>query len=588
MKKKRKINPVRDTSATQDRYTEGSEEVVKVPGLIRRGSTYSLRRRVPTDLVEAVGRREIWVSLGTSNYKAAAKKARLEAVRLDIQWDKQREALKIGEPLKSVDTVSEAELRHVVVSDFWASQQEAPLGRVSTEDGRDYLESLEAELGGLEASDPSSLAAVFSHAKAIILERKLPIQVPPDQKFGERSGTVHASPELARLLELLRRSDVEKVKRLIDRLEGGHGDNAFDPFFAGVNSFSEAPNASNGLTLGEAIKRFETDPTRAHLGDTADAKYVVTFRVMKEVIGDDRPLVSITRAECASVQEIIAGLPPNLSKLKAYGDCKTMRAVVAKAAERGDKLMSPGTVRVYTHTLSAFFNWANRKGLLTNNPATRLASANGAADVSRRPFTVDELNKIVGALREWSADVRLPGRYWVPLIAIFSGMRLGEIVSLTVDEVVVRDGAECFVLRRTEGRSLKTPGSERVIPVHPQLNQLGLLQRVATLREQGVKRLFPDLRGKTQHELSDLFQKRFSYWLKRVLLINERGVSFHSFRHGFRDALREAGVPIDATRALGGWARSAAVEERYGQGARVATLARWMAKIEYPGLVLPA
>lgn len=85
--------------------------------------------------------------------------------------------------------------------------------------------------------------------------------------------------------------------------------------------------------------------------------------------------------------------------------------------------------------------------------------------------------------------------------------------------------------------------------------------------------------------MSDLFQKRFSYLLKSTLKIDERGVSFHSFRHGFRDALREAGVPIDATRALGGWARSGGVEERYGQGTRPSTLARWMAKVSYSDLV---
>ncbi|OAP47426.1 hypothetical protein ATC00_22475 [Sinorhizobium americanum] len=538
-------------------------------------------------MVEAVGKREITISLGTSDYKAAAKRARLETVRLDVEWDNQRDALKRGQTHALASTVSEAELRRLVLSDFWSSQQVTSIVRVETDDGLTNLESLEAELGGLETGDPSSLAGVFAHAKTLILEGKLPINLPPDWKIGEHLGAFEASPELTRLLELLRRSDVEKIKRLIDRFEGGHGDNAFDPLFAGVSSISRAPSATEGITLGDAIKRFETDPTRAHLGDTADAKYVVTFRTMKEVIGAERHLASITRAECAAVQEVIAGLPANVSKLKPYANCKTMRAIVTKAAERQDRLMSPGTVRVYTHTLSAFFNWAIRKGLLVINPATRLAPAKGSAEVSRRPFTVDELNKIASGLPEWSDDGRLPGRYWVPLIAIFSGMRLGEIVSLTVDEVAVRDQVECFVLRKTQDKSLKTAGSERVVPLHPQLKQLGLLQRVATLREQGVTRLFPDLRGGTQDELSDLFQKRFSYWLKTVLAINERGVSFHSFRHGFRDALREAGVPIDATRALGGWARSGGVEERYGQGTRPATLARWLTEVEYPDLILP-
>lgn len=112
------------------------------------------------------------------------------------------------------------------------------------------------------------------------------------------------------------------------------------------------------------------------------------------------------------------------------------------------------------------------------------------------------------------------------------------------------------------------------------------LQHVTKLREEGVSRLFPDIEGATQKERSTHFQKNFAYWQKKVLKITERGVSFHCFRHAFRDALREAGIPIDATRALGGWARSGGIEERYGQGTRPSTLAKWMKKVSYAGLDL--
>ena len=111
---------------------------------------------------------------------------------------------------------------------------------------------------------------------------------------------------------------------------------------------------------------------------------------MKEVIGVDRTLTSTTRAECADVQELIAGMPANVAKLKVYDKCKTLRAMVTLAAEHGDRLMGTGTARVYTHTLSAFLNWTIRKGPLTVNPATRLAPAKGVADVSRRPSTVED------------------------------------------------------------------------------------------------------------------------------------------------------------------------------------------------------
>lgn len=164
-------------------------------------------------------------------------------------------------------------------------------------------------------------------------------------------------------------------------------------------------------------------------------------------------------------------------------------------------------------------------------------------------------------------------------------MRLGEIVTLTTDDVQTLDGVWCFVLRPTDDRRLKTAAAQRVVPVHPQLVELGLLRHVDARRLEGGGRLFPELSGTTQRETVDHFQKRFGRLVAK-LFPDASGVSFHSFRHGFRDALREAGAPIDATRALGGWARSGGLEERYGQGTRPSTLARWMAQVAYPGLDL--
>ncbi len=520
------------------------------------------------------------MSLGTSDYKIAAREARLAAVQLDVLWQKQRQALKQGEPVSRKDTVTEAEMRRAVIGDFWQRQQGAPL----VEDD-EVRENLTHEIGGLETRDPSSEAALLTQARSIVAEKKLAIPLPLAATMGKRAEPFTASPELMRLLELVRRADIEHLKRMLDRMDGQHGDVAHDPLFAGINSISPAPTQAESVTLGEAITRMQSDPTRAHLGDTADAKYVMTFRAMREVIGDDRTLASISRADCAIVQELFAGMPANVSKLKAYKKCRTLREMVTLAAERHDKIISPGTIRVYTHTLSAFFNWAIGKGLLTVNPATRMAPKKVSGETSKRPFNVTEMNKIVAALPKWSKDGEMAGRYWVPLIAIYSGMRMGEIVSMGVDDIGLRDRVECFILRKTADKSLKTPGAERIIPIHPELIRLGLLQRVAKLREDGVSRLFADLEGESQDQISDIFQKRFAYFQKKQLGIDEAGTSFHSFRHGFRDALREAGVPIDATRALGGWARSGGVEERYGQGTRPATLATWMAKVRYDGLL---
>lgn len=55
--------------------------------LIRRGARYSIRRRVPADLIAVIGKREVVRALGTSNRAEAVWRCRLEGVRMDAEWD---------------------------------------------------------------------------------------------------------------------------------------------------------------------------------------------------------------------------------------------------------------------------------------------------------------------------------------------------------------------------------------------------------------------------------------------------------------------------------------------------------------------
>nr|WP_165411079.1 site-specific integrase [Rhizobium leguminosarum] len=537
---------------------------------------------MPSDLVKALGKTEVVIALHTSNHRVAAEAARLESVRLDKLWASHREALKRGEAIDPIRKVSDIELRRVVVGNFWRHEQTAT--RLPDDD--EIRENIEHDIAGYEQRDPSAEAALHAHAKIIIREQELPIEVPAATEIGKPAQPFKPSRELIQLVDLVRRADVEHLRRSLDRVDGQHGDREHDPMFKDISSVSQPPAVVEGSTLGDAIRRFETDPMRGHLGDTADAKYVVTFRTMKEVIGEDRALASITRAECAMVQEMFSALPSNVSKLKSYAHCKTTREIIALAAERKtDKRLSPGTVKVYTHTQSAFFNWAISKGLIAINPASGMAPKN-AKKGKRRAYDIDQMNNVLASLPDWSEQGVLAGRYWLFIIAIFSGMRLSEIATLNVDDIIPRYGSHFFRLWETDQRGLKTENSERIVPIHPELIRLGFLQRVAKLKKGGIVRLLDDLPGDHKDHISDLFSKRFAYHLK-TLRMHGNGLTFHSTRHTFRDALREAGLPHDATIALGGWSPKS-VDERYGDGMRPQTLVKWMAEVKYEGLVIPA
>ena len=106
-----------------------------------------------------------------------------------------------------------------------------------------------------------------------------------------------------------------------------------------------------------------------------------------------------------------------------------------------------------------------------------------------------------------------------------------------------------------------------------------------TQRQKGDTRLFPELPKSKNGYYSDPFQKWFSRFLNRAGLKTPK-TSFHSFRHCFRDALREAGIATEIVQSLGGWASSKNAEAKYGSGYRAHIIARELDKVTYPGLDL--
>ena len=122
------------------------------------------------------------------------------------------------------------------------------------------------------------------------------------------------------------------------------------------------------------------------------------------------------------------------------------------------------------------------------------------------------------------------------------------------------------------------------LPVHPELIKIGFLEFVEERRQMGDKQLFTELKMDGRRYYSGRFQKWFARFLKSSGAARKK-TSFHSFRHNFRDALREGGVGRDAVLALGGWT-TGGTEEIYGTGLQPKTRATEIAKIRYDGLDL--
>ncbi|MBB3941768.1 integrase [Novosphingobium fluoreni] len=357
-----------------------------------------------------------------------------------------------------------------------------------------------------------------------------------------------------------------------------------------------------GTTLSEVYDRFLLDPTKRRSDRTMLAHHT-TRRVIEDVIGSAKPISDITREDCRDLLETLRWLPVNLGK--KYGMMPIREAArLAKSDER-IKTINATNLNAYMARFTTMLNWAVTEEYIGRNPARGLQLAETVHPQDRRkPFELWQLRRIFHApiftgCRDDQHGYAIAGdtiasgaRYWVPLIALW-GLRLNEICQLDVSDVRQIDDVQCFVVTKdsltgTRDKTLKTKSSERLVPVHPMLHDLGIMGFIEAKRKSGALKLFDDLpSGATGFR-----SVAFSRWFSRFLMSANAATPltcFHSFRHGFRDAARNARIDRDIALRLGGWITGGSQSETaddYGAGYRPSVLHEAISAIDYPGLDL--
>jgi integrase len=246
--------------------------------------------------------------------------------------------------------------------------------------------------------------------------------------------------------------------------------------------------------------------------------------------------------------------------------------------------------------------WAHRNGIIPDDVSWSDPFAGlrlETEEPKREPFTASELRTLFGS-PVFTAGERPDGgqgdvAFWLPLLALFTGMRRSEIAMLTAADVQMDDATEDWVIvlskDKSKGKKLKTEGSARTIPVHPELVRIGFARFVETVGKAGATEwLFPAVSPQRPGG-AKAWTKWFRRYLNSIAITDTRKV-LHSLRHGFKDALRAAGIPEDLNDALTGHTLGT-VGRRYGAKAIVQRfgmprLVEAIAKVSYSKLDLSA
>jgi len=308
-------------------------------------------------------------------------------------------------------------------------------------------------------------------------------------------------------------------------------------------------------------------------------EYVCQFDILLRLLGD-KGISGYSREECIYCRDTLMILPPNFNKRGKYKD-KSMSVIMNMPP--APQPMHPVTVNGYMVLLSSLFKWAVRQGYSPRNPAEGLnVRFRHRADQERKPYSHEDLQLIVDNLPRTPKN---PDRYWIPLVALYSGMRLDEICQMTVDDLAEIDGIVCFDVNDDGEKKLKTPASHRKIPVHPMLIKLGFMDYVAKQRKKKARQLWSNLEQDRFGSWGSMYSKWFTRF-NRGFISKDPKKCFHSFRHNLADSLKQLEVSDTLIAEILGHVNENVSTGRYGKPFHPDRLFAALEKVDY-GLKFP-
>ncbi len=567
--------------------------------LMRRGSQYYLNVKVPIDLRPVLKKEIIRQSLRTFDPETAVKRVRVASLKQHAVFAELRAKLcataSVGP--RKLQRLTDEEAYNLVVQFLIREERQAE--EWWEHEGR-TLNETELRYAVEEFKTDS---AVFARSEE---------QNWPDECSNELQGFLternlvcpHGSASYRKLLPLFRRAKLESIHRTIEGINSGTRKPS-EPIFREVFAHTVPPAFREIVTLDEMLEQYVENLTRAKRARGTLRTYSVPMRLLRESLGGSTPVASIRQADIEKLFELLRRAPRNATQ--RYPGLTLVEAVVLADKRNDETRLGSKVLANYFNNIAGIFNFAVRKKLIAENPASDWWLRE-SFEINEQPdkplFTISELNRLFRAplytgckddergYAKSGSNITRRGRFWLPLLALFHGLRSNEAAQLHTEDVKEEGGILYFYIRRLgddgqqNEKSTKTVQSKRKVPVHPEVLRMGFADYVHGRRcDMNHRRFFPELPRSAGGYFSDPFGKWFGRFVEKTLG-EQCKATFNSFRHHFRSALFDADVSIPAVEALGGWEVGRRSAEKNYLRPGLTRPRDDVAKVKYPGLAL--
>jgi len=297
---------------------------------------------------------------------------------------------------------------------------------------------------------------------------------------------------------------------------------------------------------------------------------------------DKKYVENLTAKDCDFISQKVYYIPKNWKKTDLYKKKKLKNCLTEDIT---DKNISTTTVKKYLRAFKEFLTYAQRKGYVNLALNVQLEIPSRDTRESYDPFTKAELKKIFNPeTYPYRQDEMFAFRYFIPLMALYSGARLNELCQLYLDDIK-KEGKIYYMLFTDERKDqhIKNKSSKRIVPIHPKLIEMGFEEYYMSVRAKRKERLFYQLSYSDANRYTDKMSKWFGRYLDEIGIISKRKV-FHSFRHTVKPELRDAGIPQEYQNAICGWEGRDTGERTYGSNFKINVLYNELCKLKYPFL----
>lgn len=280
-----------------------------------------------------------------------------------------------------------------------------------------------------------------------------------------------------------------------------------------------------------------------------------TFKIALELLGD-KPITDYTEEDRNHFYKTIKRLPISWDKRKDFKGLSIPSLIELNETLFKVSTTSTRTQKAYLDRIRWLFDWlvSKQKYQVSENPFAGITFPKEKADSEERDqFTTDELTKIFNQPIFTDLAYNEPFEYFLLLMGLFSGCRMNELAQLLLSDIGEQDGIKYFTVTQkgSNQKKVKNAHSNRLIPIHPKLVELGFDDYVTTLRDKGETQLFPELPYKNGR-FSPKVSKTFCRQRAALGFQPRTGKDFYSFRHTFATALDRAGTQESAIARLTG------------------------------------